>query len=567
MLRELHVNNFILVESGTISFAEGLNIISGASGAGKTILVKALKLLLGERASAEMIGPHAKKATVEGFFRYAPEFLREKLEDAAPLAMDENGELVATRLLEGAGENRCYLNGRPVTLQIFRRVMIPLMEIATQEGQSLLARPDERAAILDRYAGTGELRRDFTRALQEARDFQAELARMRENAAERRDRIDLLTFQIGEIQKLGLEPGETDRLEEEHRLLRHATEVMEVLASGRRDLYEEDGSVTNRLGAVLRTLESLAIASEPRIAACIENLHQTLAAVEETAFAMRDLQEDLDADPERLDSVEERLSEIHRTLTRYGPTEADFFGFLQRLTDEHARINLTDQDLARLENELEAREARLARLGRELHRKRRSAATRLTKEITSNLGRLLMSTVTFSIEQEVPDWNRLISNATAHGPSPIRFLVATHPGAKPAPVERVASGGERSRVLLALLSALGRCTGTPSMIFDEIDENVGSRLGPVVGGLLRSLSRDLQVITITHLPTIAALGDVHHKVEKTISKTGASVLVKELKGRSRTEEIAEMLSGPSPPEGAFKEAMRILKDHERSTGE
>jgi len=563
MLLELQVANFILLRKETIPFASGLNIISGASGAGKTIVVKALKLLSGDRASSELIGPFGTRTIVEGYFRLDPErfaALAGNADFVADTASpgDQEGEFVALRTLDASGDNRCYLNGRAVTLQFYRRVMGPIMEIAGQEGFSALARPGERAAILDRYADSEGIRAEFAQALQEARTLRERLRALRAGAAERRDRADLLTFQIGEIARLGLERGETARIREEHRLLSSLGQVRDALGAGRQDLYEGDGSVADRIGAVLRSLETLPASGEGRLEECAEALRKSLASIEDAAFIMRDLQEELDADPERLAAVEQRDSEIQRILHRYGPTEDDLFVFLEHLEEEYARINVSAEDLENLEAELAGKIDRIARLGRKLDKTRRHAARSLSAEVGENLGLLLMREVRFTVDVGEPCFDDILETASASGPSAIRFLVASNPGTKAAPVERIASGGERSRIFLALLSALGRCSGTPLMIFDEIDENVGSRLGTVVGDMLNGLGSGHQVIAVTHIPAIAARGALHHKVDKTVAQKSAFVTVRRLEGKARALEVAEMLAGPSPPETAVKEALRVL---------
>lgn len=558
MLIELQLANFVLVRKERIAFSNGLNIVSGASGSGKTILVKALGLLSGDRASGDLIGQFGQRAVVEGFFRLDPDRLERALDEAAPLARNTEGELVALRVLDTTGENRCYLNGGAVTLQTFRRVMGPIMEITGQEGLSALSSGTERARLIDRYAGCQELAAEFAAALGATRALDAKLSQLHRSAAERLDRVDLLTFQIGEISKLDLERGEIARLEDEHRLLGSLEDVQEALTTGRHKLYEGDESVADILGSVIRSLEALPIAEESRIAECLDALQKALAPVEEAAFAMRDIHEELNADPERLSLVDQRLSEINRILVRYGPTEADLFTFQERIEEELEAINVTDEDLESLARDLDDQRAALVKLGRKLDSVRRRTGQKLATQVNGNLEKLLMKEVHFSVALDEPEWSDLLTAASSSGPSPVRFMVATNPGANPSAVEKVASGGERSRILLALLSALGRCCGTPSMTFDEIDENVGSRLGSVMGDLLVSLAENIQVIAVTHIPAVAGRGETHNKVEKSIANKATAVAVRALRGRERIQELAEMIAGPSPSKAAVNEAQRIL---------
>ncbi len=558
MLIELQLANFVLVREERVAFSRGLNIVSGASGSGKTILVRALGLLSGDRASGDLIGQFGQRAVVEGFFRLDPDRLSHALEKAAPLAQNADGELVALRVLDATGENRCYLNGSAVTLQTFRSVMGPIMEITGQEGMSALSSGAERARLIDRYAKCRELAAEFATALGATRALDAKLSELHKGAAERRDRVDLLTFQIGEIRKLALDRGEIARLEDEHCLLGSLEDVQEALTSGRHRLYEGDDSVADILGSVIRSLESLPIADESRIAECLDALRKALAPVEEAAFAMRDIQEELNADPERLSLIDQRLSEINRILVRYGPTEADLFAFQQKIDEDLQAINITDEDLESLARDLDDQRAALVKLGRKLDRDRRRAGEKLAALVNTNLGKLLMKEVRFSVSVDSPDWKNLPAAASASGPSRVRFMAATNPGIEPSPVEKIASGGERSRILLALLSALGRCCGTPSMTFDEIDENVGSRLGSVMGDLLVSLSENIQVIAVTHIPAVAARGETHNKVEKSIARKTTTVAVRALSGGERIRELAEMIAGPSPSRSAVDEAQRIL---------
>jgi len=560
MLLEVRLDNFILVRKERISFAGGLNIISGPSGAGKTIIVKALHLLSGERAASGLIGPFGKNASVEGYFRLPPGPARAALREASPLAEDEEGEVAALRTVGDGGDNRCYLNGRAVTLQAFRTVTAPLLEISGQEGFLSLAGAAPRAALLDRFGRLEGLSSAFAALLAEIRGLEARLAKIKSEKGERRDRIDFLRFQAGEIGKLNLEKGETARLEEEHRLLSDLDRVRDTISRGRMDLYESEGSILDRLGALLHDIESFPGADSGRIADCSAAIRRALSSVEEAAFLLRELAEDLNADPERLAAVEERLLEIHDALRRDGPTEADLFDRLDRIESELDRIDLDDDKCDRLGEELEEKKKKLSDLGRRIHDERYKAGGRLAAAVRKNLARLLMKDVRFRVALDEPDWSGLSATATPSGPSAVRFTAATNPGSSPAPVERIASGGERSRLLLALLCALGKSNGTSTMVFDEIDENVGARMGHVVGNLLQDLGRNMQVIAVTHIPALAAWGERHHKVEKNTAAGKTMVTVRKLEGTERARELAEMAAGPSPSEKAVREAQRTLKD-------
>ncbi len=566
MLVELQIENFILMKKDRISFIRGLNTVSGASGAGKTILVKALRLLKGERAASGLIGSFGNKAIVEGSFKMDPALLKTLLESTAPQAADENGELVACRTIDASGDNRCYLNGRGMTLQAFRKIMEPIMEISGQEGFSSLSRPAERTGILDRYGGCEDLGRNFAVALYEARKTKEALEKVRCGAAERRDRLDLLTYQINEIRKLDLDPGETARLEEEHRILGSRKEIGDALGTGRSDLYEGEDSIADRLGILVKTLESLPRRDGDKIESCIESLESALVGLEEAAFTMRDIHESLHADPDRLESLEQRLSEIQRILRRYGPTESDLFEFLEKIEEEHSRITTGSESVEELEAELEKKTKDLLLLGRKLTKIRKEAGRKLARKVDDTLARLLMKDVAFSITVDDPDERDILATATSLGPGPVRFMASTNPGTAAAPVDAIASGGERSRILLALLSTLGECSGTPILVFDEIDENVGNRLGGVVGDLLVSLGLSRQVISVTHLPAIAAKGTLHHKVSK--SSFGKKTLVEtaELTGEERVRELAEMIAGPSPAGSAVQEARRLLGRNGKERG-
>jgi len=558
MLLELQIENFVIIRKERISFSPGMNVVSGASGAGKSILVKALKLLSGERAALDLVGPWGGRSVVEGVFRIDPELLEPVINEAAPLAADENGELVALRLLDASGENRCYLNGRAVTLQSFRSVMEPLMEIAGQEGLSILSQPETRTDILDRYGGCEKTRNDYSLALHEAKLLRERLDALRSGAADRRERLDLITFQLDELHGLAIIAGETVRLEEEHRLLSNLHRIREVAERAGNDLYEGDSALADRLGEILRSIESLDLASSSRVARSIEALGKAVESVEEAAFNLRDLLGELNADPDRLEQVEQRLDQIHTMLRRYGPTEADLLDITARLEEERAGMSTEASSIEEIEAQLEERSRACLDLGNRLHRARLKAGQKLSREVNTVLGSLQMEEVTFQAGPlDLPEENALAS-ATKLGLSRVDFLAATNRGMKPGRVDRIASGGERSRILLALLSSVGSDCGTPIMVFDEIDENVGSRLGLVVGRILKKLSREHQVITVTHIAPIAAMGEIHHKVEKSTAEDATMVAVRRLDDENRVQELAEMLAGPSPSREVLQEAYTIL---------
>lgn len=566
MLLELQIENFVIIKKERIAFSRGMNVISGISGAGKTILVKALKLLSGERAALDLVGPWGGRAVVEGFFRISPQVLDPVIHDAAPQAADDNGELAALRVLDASGENRCYLNGRVVTLQLFRKVMEPLMEIAGQEGLSTLSRPETRTAILDQFGGCEEIRNEFADALGKAKELGNRLIALKSGEAERRDRLDLITYQLNEIGRLDLAPGETARMEEEHRLLSNLNSVRDAVTAARSDLYEDENSLSDRLGQILHSLESLDLSSSSRISGSIDALGKAADFVEEAAFTLRDLAGELSADPDRLEQVEQRLDQIHTLLRRYGPTEEDLLAFVRGLEEEQAAMSLDENDVETLEARLEELNHAARDLGLRLHSARLKAGQKLSRLVNAILSDLQMKEVTFKAgPHDLPDGDALAS-ATRLGLSRVDFLAATNKGMKPGRVDRIASGGERSRILLALLSSVGADCGTPIMVFDEIDENVGSRLGLVVGRILKNLGRNHQVITVTHIAPIAAMGSVHHKVEKKSTRGATFVAVRRLDEEKRIQELAEMLAGPSPSRDVLREALTILQKEKEQGG-
>jgi DNA repair protein RecN (Recombination protein N) len=551
MLTELRIRNFAIIESVTLPLAEGFNVLSGETGAGKSIIVGALGLLLGERASADVIRSGADKATVEGVFDVA------KVRGIAGLA-DERGieveddTLVLKREIAASGRGRAWINGAPVTATVLAEIGRQLVNLHGQHDAQTLLDGESQRRILDAF-GAAESEADLVRRIYaELSGVRREITTLTSRRAEAEKRADYLRHVAKEIEDARLSPGEDSKLEDEARVLENADELRTLATALNELLSGEEASVLTQLGAAQRPLTSIE-RIDPAAARMQELFDAGFYALQELARSVEDYAGSVDLDPARLGEVRQRRDRLFGLLKKYGPTLENVIEAGRSARSELDLIDTAQFDLANLNaREADARR-RLFAEAEKLSDMRMSAGKKLAKSVDVLLPQLGMPDGKFSVA--------LISRdePTAEGAEDVEFRVALNVGHEDRPLARVASGGELSRVMLALKTILARVDQVPTLIFDEVDSGIGGRVGLQVGDTLRRVAREHQVFAISHLPQIAARAH-HHIVVAKGAKGGVTTAdISVLEGTSRVNEIARMLGGDPESKVSRAHAKELLE--------
>ncbi len=543
MLIELRIRNFAIIESLTLPLAPGFNVLSGETGAGKSIIVGALGLLLGERASADLIRTGEERATVEGVFDVAGRPELRALLDAHGLEADD--ALIVLKREVAAGRARAWVNGSSVTAGVLAQIGRQLVNLHGQhEAQSLLD-PESQRAILDAFGDAAAEAAAVRDAFQGVSDARHEIADLEKRTRDAQRRADYLRHVAKEIEEARLAEGEDARLEEEANRLENADELRALAGEALAHLTAEEQGIQSRLGALERVLHQLQ-RLDPSLAALQESYDAAYYALDAVARELERYQGDVDLDPRRLAQVRARRELLFDLLKKYGPTLADV---MQQGRDARRELDLVDSsdlDLRALRERLEAGEQALVRAAAALTRKREAAAARLARAVDDVLPDLGM-----------PDGHLEVAlrprgEIGAEGGEDVEFLVSLNVGHDARPLARVASGGELSRVMLALKTILARLDRVPTLVFDEVDAGIGGTVGLQVGDTMRRVAANHQVFAITHLPQIAARAHHHIRVSKDAAGGVTTAGIAVLDGDARVVEIARMLGGD--PDSAVSRA-------------
>ena len=566
MLAELTIRDFAIIDELHLRFGEGLNVLTGETGAGKSIIVDAVSLLLGGRGDAGLIRAGAGRASVEGVFRLDAEARAavEPMLEADGLEGDEPGILVLSREIRKEGRNICRINGRAVALKSLQSVGECLVDIHGQTEHLSLMRVREHADLLDRYGGLWSLRQEVADRVAELRAVRRELGSLRRDERELARRTDLLQYQVSEIDAARLEPGEDQELGKERTRLANAEQLQALAQEAFTSLYEsgeDQASAVDLLQAAARALAGL-LRLDPSTSALAETAEQVSYQLEDLAEQVREYRDQVEFNPRRLNQVEERLALIHNLQRKYGDSIADVLAFAERARQELETIEHSEERIAELEDEEDRLLHEIGRLGSELSRQREEAGRRLAAGIEAELDELSMARARFGVDlawRDDPE-GAYVDEAGRNGAQGqriafdssgldrVEFLVAPNVGEPLKPLIRIASGGETSRLMLALKTVLAQADRTPTLIFDEIDAGIGGRVGGVVGHKLWGLTRgdgDLvrchQVLCVTHLPQLASYGDMHLHVSKGVVGGRTVTSVEALEGKALEEEMAGML--------------------------
>lgn len=553
MLVELVVENYAVVERVRVHFHRGLNLLTGETGSGKSIVVDALGLLLGARASAEMIRSGAGRTRVSGIFEVAADPRLRALMDEAGIET-EDGELLVEREILAGGKSRAFAGSRPVTAAFLRDVAPWLADIHGQHDQQRLFSEAAQLEMLDAFAGAAPHLAETARLFHDWRACSAELEELDRTEQEKLRLADLWSFQRKEIDSARLKPGEDAELERERLVLHNIERLEEGASAAYAGLYDAPESASAQIRIASRRLEELA-RIDPGLAELPAGLKSAAISLEEVVYTLRDYLGRLEADPVRLDAIESRLALIEKLKRKYGGSIAEILAFLddvsgklEALESASERREALRRRLAETEGEYRAAAARLTAL-------RSEAARKLEARVVSELASLAMDRTIFRVNLAPSAW-------TAAGADSIGFLVSANTGEEPRPLDRVASGGELSRIALALKTciAVKAGAGAPvTLVFDEVDAGIGGGAAETVGRRLKQLSAAHQVLCVTHLAQIAGFADHHYTVEKREVSGRMIAEVEELTAEARTREIGRMLSGQRLTPEAIKHAEQLIR--------
>ena len=549
MLIELDITNLAVIDHTRITFGPGLNVLTGETGAGKSIVVDALGLLVGGRSDAGMIRAGADGARIEGFFQAsgAPGLDLGPLVEAGLVASSDD-VLILSRELTGAGRTVCRVNGRAVPLRMLQELGERLVDIHGQSAHLSLLRVPEHVELLDRWAGLGDLRRQAQSLATRLRRLQRELADLRGDERELARRADLLRHQIGEIGGARLEPGEEEALRQHQRLQANAEQILHLAGSAYAAVAgssDEAASARDLLGVAGHLLGQLG-AIDPAVGPLGELAAAIGLQLEELGEGLRAYRDGVEYDPGRLAEIEDRLGVLFALKRKYGATVEEVLSFAEGAQAELDGLEGRGQSIAAREAEEASLVRELGAVAGELTAGRRRAAQSLERRVEEQLGSLAMSG-RFGV-QFGGGGPGLREGAT--GLETVEFLLSLNPGEPVRPLARIASGGETSRVMLAIKAALTGADPHPTLVFDEIDSGIGGRVGEAVGAKLRDLARHSQVLAVTHLPQLAAFGDVHLHVGKHVVDGRTVTRVTELQGAARLDELSDMF-------GSDREAGRL----------
>ena len=555
MLLELVVENYAVVERAHVRFHGGLNLLTGETGSGKSIVVDAVGLLFGGRASADTVRTGAPRARISGIFEWPTDPAFRAIIGHAGIEPDED-ELLVEREVLANGKSRAFVSSRPVTVTLLREIAPWLGDIHGQYDQQQLFQPAVQLAMLDDFANVADLLARVAEAHREWKRCTAELDDLNKSEQEKLRLADLWSFQRREIETAAPKPSEDADLENEKRVLRNITKLQDTANAAWSALYDAPESAATQLRLTIRRLEELC-QIDATLLPVMETLQPAAIAIAEASNTLRDYLDRLDVDPGRLEEVETRLATLEGLRRKYGQSLDDVIAFLD---DVRARLNALEHATERraaLEKEREALEKRYRDAAADLTRRRKDSAKRLRTVVEKELGSLALGGSKFVVDVHEAEWSE-------RGADHVSFLIAANTGEEPRPLDRVASGGELSRIALALKTA-GGAAAIPSaitrtLIFDEVDAGIGGSVAEAVGRRLKRLSATSQVLCVTHLAQVASFADHHYFVEKR-ERTGRTVAeVEELNPAARTHEIGRMLSGQHITPEALKHAEKLIRE-------
>jgi DNA repair protein RecN (Recombination protein N) len=551
MLCELNIRNFVIIDRLSLSFAAGLNVLTGETGAGKSIIIDAIDLLLGGKARTDLIRTGEEEAVVEALFDLSTaNNLRAALAESG---FDNGDELLVRRVLSLSGKNRIYVNGTLATAAQLQAWLTQVVAIYGQHEQFALARSETHGQLLDSYAGILTELAAYRRLYEQIRKLRDELVRLDRAEQERQQRLDLLAYQQQEIAAAELHPGEDEKLLSERTLLQHAEKLAGIAGGGYDDLYAKEGAICETLARLSSQLSEGA-AIDPHLTPLAEAVQSAFYALEDSATQLRDYAEQIAFDAARMEEIETRLDLIHRLKRKYGTTIETILDHYAAITAEFGELSNLEATRDAGEKQLKEDEIALLQLGAGLTQARTAAALRLQHGVEAELRDLAMPKARFSVALTA------LPAPGSCGCEKIEFLLQANPGEVARPLAKVASGGELSRLMLAIQRTAPAGAEVATLIFDEVDAGIGGAAATAVGEKLRAVAMGRQVLCITHLPQVAAFAHQHYQVGKEETANARTITtVRLLAAEEQVNEIARMLGGAKITDSTTAHARELIR--------
>lgn len=549
MLTSLKIENVAIIESAAIEFGCGLNVLTGETGAGKSIVIDSINAILGERTSRDIIRTGAQSAKVYAVFEDVNAKVRKFLDENG---IDcEDGVLIINRTLSREGKNVCRLNGAPVTVSMLREIGSELIDIHGQHDNQALLSPEKHCGFVDSFAGNAEIIADYREKYGRLCEVRSKLKKLTTDESSKSQRIDFLTYQIDELEKAEITPGERDELKARKTLINNSQKVIESLNVAYEALKADGAGIDmitdaeSEISDASAYMEALGEASEK-----ITDIRYELEDIAET---VRDAMSEVDFDQSELEEIDERLDLLYRLSKKYGNTEEEMLEYLEKAKTELDNIAFSEEKVKELQKQEKEALAEAEAAAKKLTESRKTAGEKLSKAICSELEFLDMPNVRFVVKCDD-------IGLTENGKDEIEFLISANVGEEPKPLAKIASGGELSRIMLAIKNVLAEADGVDTMIFDEIDTGVSGRAAQKIAMKLRSASKGRQVICVTHLAQIAAQGDVHLYISKSVSDGKTYTNIKSLIEEDRVAEIARIMGGMEITKLQLESAREMLRN-------
>ena len=584
MLRELHIQNLAVIQDATVEFHGGLNCFTGQTGAGKSLVIGALEILLGLRQPADILrkgGRGNAEGRITGVFQIASENLRQEIASATDLPLEAEPELIIARRIFETGRTSASLNGSPITGAMLKRVGEILVDVHGQHDAQFLLKPANQLAVIDDFGSCSALRLRFAELFHERQTLVQQQRELSASRTLRKQQLELYEFQAKEIDEANLVAGEYEELTARCKVLTNMEKIKRAAGGAFAALYEDEGSTLERLKVIMSTLLEISELDEKLSPVAIQVKEATLS-LDDAALSLRRYTDRLDVDPDEIAQINDRLNLVNRMIDKYAGRSNnagldEVLAYRQQIGQQIEELRTQDQDLTTSGEHIAKLEKQLRTIGADLTKARKKAAEKLIPLVHAQLADLGMKEARFSVEFQplqvladeaakkpaksgTPDPTPLTTDdfSTASGLESVEFMIAPNPGQPARPLRRIASGGELSRIMLALKSILAQADRVSVLVFDEIDANVGGRMGTIIGEKLRHLASIHQVLCITHLPQIAAFADRHLTIRKETDGKETVTTVTVMDGQPRVRELAEMISGKDVTETSLAQAEELL---------
>ena len=563
MIKEIRIRNFAVIENLEVSFGKGLSVLTGETGAGKSIIIDALNLLLGGRADTDSIRSGETTALVDAVFEVTDPITRDLILESG-IEMD-GSELLIKRQVSNTGKNRCLLNNSSVTVSTLAKIGNRLVDLHGQHDHQTLLHPEVHIELLDLYGKCNNFRDEFSKIFFEHQAQTKILGSMKMGEKELIQKQEFLSFQLKEIDEANLSKEEEEELKSTRNKLKHAGQIREGLQKSQSLLNNEGGSIIESLGQVLKELESVQNI-DSGLAGLVEQSRSAFYELEDVVESLRNYDQSLEFNPSRLEEIEDRLAEINELKRKYGNDIVEILRRREEIDKELEQLTSNEENMKALQDDLKKKETVLSKLGIQLAEKREAAAKNLSRSVEKELKELSMINVKLGVRfdyQADPEsfilFRKEKTKATLNGLGTLEFLFSSNQGEEMRPLAKIASGGELSRVMLALKSILNDQDTVPVMIFDEVDTGIGGGVAEKVGIKLQKVAITKQVFCITHLPQIAGMALSHFRVEKEVKGKRTRSTIRQLKHKERLEELARMSSGEKITEASLEYAREMLR--------